>query len=154
MGKKKEKLLDRNESPTCLHVLGQPLVDQLWREGRALRKRLQKHESGKLWAIVSEKAMCGDSAFYCPTSRVPYKDGMTIVKIKEEYIQHLMAVDGDKREDAEEMAEDLEVAWVLNERMISMLEMSAPECGNDSAVYTVNRTMKGMAKILAIKEIK
>ena len=34
-----EKLLDLDSPPTCLHVLGQPLVNALWQEGRALRTK-------------------------------------------------------------------------------------------------------------------
>lgn len=37
----KTKLLDSTNSPTCLHVLGQDLVNALWLEGQALKRKLE-----------------------------------------------------------------------------------------------------------------
>jgi hypothetical protein len=145
--------LERDNPPTCLHAIGQLLIE-IWEEGQKLKKRLEKYEGGKLYAVVSELSMNGDSFFYCPTSRVEYTNGMVLAEIKEAYIQQLMKLNNEDREDAEYEAENLEIAWILNEHMVSILEMSAPECGNDSQVYSVNRTMKEIANNLAIKIIK
>ncbi len=118
----------------------------------------------KLYAIVDDGEMMGDSEFYCPTSRIEYHEGMTITEIREAFLREeivkLKTEDWENpvleelEEEIREMASHIKVAWVVTQQIIDALENSAPECGNDSAVYTVNRTMKGMASNLCSKTIR
>jgi len=142
--------------------------DQLSVEGRIKPQDLDCERayvegSDKLYAIVDDGSMDGDSAYYCPGSHVPYREGMTLAEIRETWheanVKDLYGTDDKSSIDPEDLAytrEDADaiaVAWVVTEKQLEQLGNGWPDVGNDSATYAANRTMKTMAAAMALKTI-
>jgi len=109
----------------------------------------------KLYAIVDDGNMDGDSAYYVPDSCVAYTEGMKLPEIRTAYVDKLVK-DGWGEPDSEEIQEyarDIRIAWVVTSSQLNVINRSSRDCGNDSAVYQQNRTLKHVTAALAIKTI-
>lgn len=128
-------------------------------------------ENAKLWAILDDGNMNGDSAYYCPASSVPYRHGMSWDEILGAYRTQLSAemdeilgayciqLSAEMREvalseDVEETVQSVKVAWIVTDKQKQDLENALPDCGGDSSTYAVNRSMKRVARAFAISTLK
>lgn len=108
----------------------------------------------KLYAIVDDGNMDGDSAYYCPNSHVKYKKGMTLEDIKIAYrTSKNTCFTEDDGEDLDEEINNVKVAWIVDEKAFKALVKGWPECGGDSITYSTNHSMKVMAEAMAIKTL-
>lgn len=155
----KQTYLDKDHPPTCLHAIGQPLVNALWEEGRALKKKLEG-ETGELVALMHDGTFEGDSGFNVPGSEIPYKEGDTLKELTRRFYNKLAKEDGYEEDSeegieyAKEMTGAVKGAWIVTKDQldtISLVWESDP--GNDSAVYMCNHTAKKMAHHLCVKHL-
>lgn len=108
----------------------------------------------KLFAIVDTGEMKGDCSFYCPDSNVPYKKGMKLKDIREAYFQKLMGEGWDEEKGCREVADSINIAWIVDAKIMNALNNAGVDYYNDGQVYTQNSVMKSMAESLAIMTIK
>ena len=101
----------------------------------------------KLFAIVDDGHMNGDSEFSAD-SYVEYKKGMTLKDIRLAYAETEIC------QDFETDVKKIKVAWVVNQKIMKILDKVVTPCHNDGQVYAMNHMLKKMAKTLCIKEIK
>lgn len=101
----------------------------------------------KLWAIVDDGEMMGDSEFGME-SRVEYKKGMTLKDIRRVYSE----TDACKNYETE--VSHILVAWVIDQKTMDAIDNSRGlTYGNDSAVYAANAMLKSLVAGLAVKTI-
>lgn len=103
--------------------------------------------SDNLYAIVDDAEMEGDSIFECPTSNVRYSPEMTfedvVEKCKNQTFNEILA----------DYADEIMVAWIVDQKTMDALKASIPECWNDTQAYTANRTLKAVASNLCLKRL-
>jgi len=121
------------------------------------KKSKKSKKPSKLYAIVDDGGLNGDSAYYCPSSHVEYKKGMTLDDVRKAYRTKLETEeDGNPflaPEEIDEQVNEIKVAWVVDEKIYTALVNGWPDVGNDSATYCANHGMKLMAKELAVKTL-
>lgn len=105
----------------------------------------------KKYAIVDDGEMAGDS-YYSLGSCVPYHDGMSLDDIKQAFKNKIANDYG--QEEAEEYADAVKVAWILDEKTYHALGNSIPNCYNDTQAYTANHTLKLIAMNLSLKIVE
>lgn len=112
----------------------------------------------RYWAILHDGTFDGDSAFFCPDDKVPYK-GETFKDIQKRFLDLKRKEYKDRNNEFEitaEIAEDYnaEGAWIVDNNTLKLLEKiwDAADPHNDSATYTTNRIAKKMAHILSTKK--
>lgn len=137
---------DKSHPPVCTNTSDKQLIESMWEEGQELKRQLEKFTGGKLYAIVNNECMDGDSEFNTDCY-VEYEEGMTLEDVKKAYAE---------TEICQEYEHDIyaiKVAWIVNQYIMDILDSAEIECYNDSQGYTVTRMMKEMARNLCIKSL-
>ena len=103
----------------------------------------------KLFAIGHDATFDGDNAFTCPDPTVEYRDGMTLADIRAAWVQTA----GDD-EFAKETVQEMRGAWIVDEKGLRACRaVWESDPGNDSSVYSANRSAKHVAEAICVKKV-
>ena len=118
----------------------------------------------KLFAIIHDETFDGDSIFCCPSDRVEFTEGLTILNIKKAFIDKMILEEGGEplekgelttvevRNISDQVLEtyDVKGAWIVDEDTLRILEQiwDATKSGAD---HQTNHCAKKIVHMLAIK---
>jgi hypothetical protein len=127
----------------------------------------------KLFALIHDGTLDGDSTFYAGAEKIEYKLGQNIHEIIKNFLNAEVAKRCKDLEAEEPVGpldpvetrlivdevtdqyKDAKGAWIVDEETILAIEAlwDAADPSNDSASYAANRAAKGMAHRLAFKRL-